>query len=124
MKKTTYILLGLVSLIFIIELAVGIYLYANRLSEEECRAIHPEWFSGYSGAVLDDSYVEDADTEADIDVIEEIDTVQHATTVIDAANGAYNVLITVDNVHKGHTEVFYTDTLIITSPSKNIRVVR
>ncbi len=122
MKKTTYILLGLVALIFVIELAIGIFLYSTRMSGEEVRKLHPDWFGESVEVISDDYYIQDtelADEEAD-----DFDPGQRGTTVVDAADGGYNVLITRDNVEKSHGEVFYTDTLIITSPSKNIRVVR
>lgn len=116
MKKTTYILLGLVGLIFVIELAIGIYLYAKRIPRDEYRAMHPELYTGVT-VNSDDYYIDDSDTE-------DATPVQEGATVIDASEGGYSVVITSDYTYKDDAATYYTDTLIITSPEKNIRVIR
>lgn len=116
MKKTTYILLGLVALIFVVELAVGIYMYATRITREEYRAMHPEWYTEAT-VITDDYYVQEPDTEEDIPS-------QEGPTVIDASAGGYSVHISTDERQQAQAGTYYTDTLIITSPEKNILVVR
>ncbi len=116
MKKTTYILLGLVGLIFVIELAIGIYLYAKRIPMDEYRAMHPEWYTDTT-VNSDDLYIEDVNTE-------EATPVQQGITVIDASDGGYSVIITSECADNDDAATYYTDTLIITSPEKNIRVIR
>lgn len=109
MKKTTYILLGLIALIFVAELAFGIYLYATRIPVEEFEAMHPEWYQ-HETVSSDDLYVQDTDAE-------ESDPI-----VIDASDSGFEVFVTSDDYRENEAVTYYTDTLIITSPRKNIRV--
>ncbi len=115
MKKTTYILLALVGMIFVVELAVGLYLYSTRMSWEEYRAMHPEW----DEAVTLETYIDDIDDE-----IEEEEQQKQGATVIDASDGGYNVIISSEYTNQDKADSYYTDTIIITSSEKNIRVIR
>lgn len=115
MKKTTYILLGLVALIFVMELVIGMYFYATRIPMDEYRAMHPEWYKNQP-EISDDYYVEETESEETV-------FPQEGTTVIDASAGGYNVIISTDE-KDGAVPQYYTDTLIITSKEKNILVIR
>ncbi|MDE6653120.1 MAG: hypothetical protein K2K37_01870 [Muribaculaceae bacterium] len=109
MKKTTYILLGLIALIFVAELAFGIYLYATRIPVEEFEEMHPEWYR-HETVSADDFNVQDTDAE------------ESEPIVIDAADSGLEVVVTSDDYRGVEATTYYTDTLIITSPRKNIRV--
>ncbi len=112
MKKTTYILLALVGMIFVVELPVGLYLYSTRMSWEEYRAMHPEW----DEAVTLETYIDDE--------TEEEEQQEQGATVIDASDGGYNVIISSEYTNQVKADSYYTDTIIITSSEKNIRVIR
>lgn len=126
MKKTTYILIILVALTFISQIAIAAYLWSNRIPYEEYRARHPEWFSD-DITESDDYYIESDDFYISIDDDEEMPATDVArsddATVIDAAGGGFSVTVISDSpASESVAEDFYTDTLIITSPQKNIHV--
>ena len=116
MKKTSYILIILVALTFISQIAIGAYLWSHRISYEEYRARHPGLFSD-DITESEDYYIVDEDEkvpDTDAEVSEPI--------VIDAADNGLEVVVISDDYRGVEATTYYTDTLIITSPRKNIRV--
>lgn len=109
MKKTTYILIAILALIFVAELAVGLYIRSCMIPVDEFWAKHPEYYTSET-VTSDDYYVQDTEPE------------ESEPIVIDAADGGFEVFVTSDDYRENEAVTYYTDTLIITSPRKNIRV--
>lgn len=116
MKKTTYIILALVALTFITQIAIFVYIYSHRISLEEFKAHHLEIYS-------DVSVTEEIRYDSDeAFTVETEEPERRPSTVINAAAGqSLNVVVTGTETTSG--EEFYTDTLIIVSPKRDIRVI-
>lgn len=116
MKKTTYIILALVALTFITNIAIFVYISSHAITREEYEALHPEFFSNVS--VTEEIYYDPDDAFT----VETEEPEQRPATVINAATGqSLNVVVTGTETTSG--EEFYTDTLIIVSPKRDIRVI-